>query len=85
MLFAWQKVLPGIVYTAENSLMALACQLHILYVRSICKAGLIPKSFQLKMKVTLVNLISKFGRVPKSFVVNRCFSAVRAVDVPVFV
>jgi len=58
------NVLPGIGHTAENSLMTLACHLHILYVRSKCIAGLISQSLQLQMKVTLVNPVSKVGRVP---------------------
>jgi len=79
------KMLPGTGYTDENSLMVLACQPHVLYVRSKCIAGLIPQSLQLQTKVTLVNLISKVGRVPKPCGVDRCVSAVRSVEEPVFV
>jgi len=75
-----KKVLPSIGYTVENSLMALAFQQHIMYVRSKCIERLIPQSLQLQTKVTLVNLISKVGRVPKSCGADRRVSAVRAVE-----
>ena len=75
-----KKELPVIGNTVENSLMALAFQVHVIYVRSKCIEGLIPQSLQLQTKVTLVNLISKFGRVPNSCGVDRCVSAFRTVE-----
>jgi len=60
-----KNVLPGIGNSVENSLMDLAFQVHVMYVKSECIKGLIPQSLELQTKVTLVNLISKVGRVPK--------------------
>jgi len=76
-----KKVLPSIGNSVKNSLMALAFQVYVMYVRSKCIEGLIPQSLQLQTKVTLVNLISKVGRVPNSCGVDRCVSAFRTVEV----